>query len=101
MLRMLAFSLVFCTEIDRPALSSVTPRCCSKAFIGTTKKPPTTPSSAVSTTAACQLSMPTIKGISTPSKIPTAKTRGACSKRTQRTANAAPATTPTAVAACR
>ncbi|MNT12241.1 hypothetical protein D3C72_1471620 [compost metagenome] len=31
------FSLKFCTAIEWPADSSTCPRCCSSAFIGTTK----------------------------------------------------------------
>jgi hypothetical protein len=45
---MLTFSLKFCTAMEWPAESSTCPRCCSSAFIGTTKKPaiaPTTMSS--------------------------------------------------------
>ncbi len=36
---MLRFSLKFCTAIEWPADISMWPRCCSSAFIGTTKKP--------------------------------------------------------------
>ena len=34
------FSLKFCTAIECPAPISTWPRCCSSAFIGTTKNPP-------------------------------------------------------------
>ena len=37
------FSLKFCTAIEWPAPISTWPRCCSSAFIGTTKKPAQAP----------------------------------------------------------
>ncbi|CFN79207.1 Uncharacterised protein [Bordetella pertussis] len=37
--RILSCSLKFCTAIEWPADSSTWPRCCSRAFMGTTKKP--------------------------------------------------------------
>ncbi|MND06526.1 hypothetical protein D3C83_279510 [compost metagenome] len=42
-MRMLTFSLKFCTAIEWPAESSTWPRCCSSAFIGTTKNPASAP----------------------------------------------------------
>src|SRR4030042_1389668 len=39
MTRMPMFSLKFCTAIEWPAPISTWPRCCSRAFIGPTKKP--------------------------------------------------------------
>ncbi len=41
---MQACSLKFCTAIERPAPIRLWPRCCSSAFIGTTRKPPIAPS---------------------------------------------------------
>src|SRR5256885_11740453 len=41
---MQACSLKFCTAIERPAPMRLWPRCCSSAFMGTTRKPPRPPS---------------------------------------------------------
>ena len=46
------FSLKFCTAIEWPAPISTWPRCCSSAFIGTTKKPAHAPMTTISTMAS-------------------------------------------------
>ena len=46
------FSLKFCTAIERPAPTRWWPRCCSSAFIGTTKKPARPPIRMMSGTAS-------------------------------------------------
>ncbi len=42
------FWLKFCTAMEWPADSSVAPRCCSSAFIGTMKNPDSAPSRIIS-----------------------------------------------------
>src|SRR5450830_471452 len=43
MVRIDRFSLKFCTAMEWPALIRTWPRCCSRAFMGTTKKPDRAP----------------------------------------------------------
>ena len=52
MTRMPMFSLKFCTAIEWPAPISTWPRCCSSAFIGTTKNPAQAPIATISTIAS-------------------------------------------------
>ena len=51
MTRMPMFSLKFCTAIECPAPINTWPRCCSSAFIGTTKNPAQAPMAIIKVTA--------------------------------------------------
>ena len=103
--KMQACSLKFCTAMERPAPIRLCPRCCSKAFIGTTKKPPKAPSKIRKGAATHTLLIKFSKITSKPIATPNGKTKVACSKRIRIDATTAPiavptATTPTSAEAC-
>ncbi|MOA45936.1 hypothetical protein D3C78_1683890 [compost metagenome] len=102
---MQACSLKFCTAMERPAPIRLWPRCCSSAFIGTTRKPPSPPSRIRKGTAIQMVSMKFMQITSTPMAMPSGITRVAVSSFMYVEAATAPtavpmATTPTSDEAC-
>ncbi len=75
MTRMLRFSLKFCTAIECPAPISTWPRCCSSAFIGTTKKPASAPISTM-TLPAISAALLAVTGpmVTLPDRLPGSST---------------------------
>jgi hypothetical protein len=69
------FSLKFCTAIEWPAPISMWPRCCSSAFIGTTKNPAQAPISTSSATASQWSLTKIISGTMQPIAMPSGITR--------------------------
>ena len=98
---MLRFSLKFCTAIERPAVSSWWPRCCSSAFKGTTIAPPSAQTMSSSGNASGQSCTHTTSGTAMPMATPSGSTRAARARATRSPTSAAPATMPSATAACR
>ncbi|MCY1557099.1 hypothetical protein D9M68_939150 [compost metagenome] len=93
---MQACSLKFCTAMERPAPMRLWPRCCSRAFIGTTRKPPRPPSSTRNGAAIQTLSMKFMQITSTPMAMPRGITRVAWSSRMRSEATTAPTAVPSA-----
>ena len=102
---MQACSLKFCTAIERPEPIRLAPRCCSSAFIGTTRKPPSPPRMIRKGIASQSVSMKFMRITSRPMAMPSGITLVAPSSRMRTDANTAPAavpmaTTPTSAEAC-
>ena len=102
---MQACSLKFWTAIERPAPIRLWPRCCSSAFIGTTRNPPRPPSRIRNGAATQTLLMKFIRITSRPIAMPSGITLVAVSSRMRTEATTAPtavpsATTPERLEAC-
>ena len=95
------FSLKFCTAMEWPAPISTWPRCCSSAFMGTTKKPAQPPIRIISTMATASFVTKIIVITMRPMATPIGSTPTARRSVIIFAAITAPTAMPTATTPCR
>ena len=94
------FSLKFCTAMERPAPIRLWPRCCSRAFIGTTKKPASAPMPTISGMAMRTSRTKIMQMTITPMAMPSGMTFTARASDTRTDAYTAPSAMPSATTPC-